>query len=508
MANRSRLGGYIVATDFNYGGVASLPAALRVYQPNPSAIGSATLTLEYGQVGLSDGTNIAPLNINAPVYVGVGSNAELVTLTAVSNPTPGIYGTPTITATFANAHGIGDLVTSGTFGLQEAVNFAVAQGSGTVLIDQTWYNLGGTVAIAEAVAAGLTYALNVGQSNNEVRIFDQTTMAYFGQRASTNTLLGAPSIPLISQLASLPGVGGTFTAATYYFNFIYVDANGGLTAASSQYSFTATASVAVGGSGPVAEAGAVGYLVASSATSTTYINNPLAATSSGTIINCGGVNCFAIGTSFTITAPGTSALPLVPVRATAYKAAWLPVAAQNMLQPFKTIWPPFAATGTLTAGTAIEMGRVDLPTGFLNIIGRTLRITANGVFTPVSGATLIFSLELYSVYGETGTVISTVGNTAATSGTAASTNFKLIYEITTAAVGATGTLECHCHATYQLVDTTVATTGVAAVSLDNTSAPSGTVDLTKQDTLSFIINSGTQNLTTAQLRQLIVEVLV
>ena len=49
---------------------------------------------------------------------------------------------------------------------------------------------------------------------------------------------------------------------------------------------------------------------------------------------------------------------------------------------------------------------------------------------------------------------------------------------------------------------------VAAVSLDNTSAPSGTVDLTKQDTLSFIANSGTQNLTTYQIRQLIVEVLV
>lgn len=509
MSNRSRFAAFVNANEFNYGGAGvEAPSALNVYQVSPSAVGAATITLAFGQFGLTDGTNFAPLNVNAPIIVGVGSNAETVTPTAVSNPTPGIYGSATITATFANTHGSGDTVSSGTFGLQEAVNFSVSRGSGTVIVDQAWYNSGGTLAIIEAVAAGLTYALNVAQANNEVRIFDQTNLNYYGYRASTNTLLAAPTIPLITQIASIPSVVGTFTAATYYFNFIYVDANGGLTAASSQYSFTATASVAVGGSGPVAESGAVGYLVASSATTTTYINNPLAATSIGTIVNCGGVNCFQIGTNFTITAPGTNALPVVPVEATAYKPAFLPVRAQHMLQPFKTIWPPYAATGTVTAATALEMARVDLPAGFLNTIGATMRITGIGTFTPVSGATLIFSLELYSVYGHTGTVISTIGNTAVTSGTAAPCNFMVEYWITTAATGATGTLECHARATYQLVATTVATTGVAAVSLDNTSAASGAVDLTKQDTLSFLINSGTQNLTTAQLRQLILEVLV
>jgi hypothetical protein len=220
------------------------------------------------------------------------------------------------------------------------------------------------------------------------------------------------------------------------------------------------------------------------------------------------VKCFQIGTPFAVAAPGTSALAIVPVEATAYASALLPVQSQNMIEPFNTVLPPFVATGTVTATDALEMGRLDLPAGFLNSIGRTMRITVNGTFTPVSGATLLFTLELYSVYGHTGTVISTIGNTAVTSGTAAACNFRLVYEITTAATGATGTLETHCIAVYQLVATTVASTGVAATSLDNTSAASGTVDLTKQDTLSFQINSGTQNLTTAQIRQAIVEVLV
>lgn len=500
MANRTRFAAFINANDFSYGGAGIQNAsALQVYQGN-SVTGVGTVTLAYGQIGLTDGTNLAPLNVNAPITVGVGTNAETVTPTAVSNATPGIYGSPTITANFANIHGYGDQITSGTFGLQEAVNFAAAQGSGTVIIDQAWYNSGGTAAIIAAATIPNTVASGVTQQTGEVRIFDQTTFTYFGNRISSNTLLVAPTIPLVSQVASQTGVVGTWTAVTTYVNFLYVDAKGGITAASSQYSFTATVSLAIGGSGPIAETGAVGYLVALGTTTTTYIAP--ATSANGTVIVCGGVPCFPIGTPFSVATATTSALPVVPVQASAYVNAVLPVSSSNMLQPFNTVWPVFQATGVVTAGTAIEAARFDIPAGFLNSLGRTLRIKFTASYTPVSTATLIPSLLLYSVYGVTSTTLWTV-TTPATSGTASANMFGEIL-LTTSATGTAGTFEGHGFINY---GGATATTGLLVSAGDAIHAASSAANLVKQDTFSLTINSGTANLTQFQVREITIEVL-
>lgn len=512
----TRFAGQYNALSFNYGGnTTGSPDAIDVLQGNPATgAGSVFVNCNFA---VDQGSNVfSPFVSGQTIQIGRGAALETVTLTAVGTPTlvgpePSAYSI-SLSATFSYVHGYGDPVFSATYGLQEAINVAAGAGSGTIIVDEAWYAAGGTLAIILAAIFPVTANAAGVSLANTLRILDLTTLTYYALRYSTVTALVAPTIPLSSQVASLPGVTGTFSASTsYYINFAYVDAKGGITLASSQFTLTssATANLAIGGSGPIAETGAVGYLVWTSATTTTYLAPVVQVTgaSAATIITCGGVKCFQIGTPFAVASPGTSALAVVPVEATAYAAAALPIQSQSMIEPFNTILPPFVATGVVTATTALEYGRLDLPAGFMNSIGRTVRITVNGTITPVSGATLIFSLELYSVYGHTGTVISTIGNTAATSGTAAPSNFRLVYEITTAATGTTGTLETHCIAVYQLVATTVATTGVAATSLDNTSAASGTVDLTKQDTLSFQINSGTQNLTTVQARQVIVEVL-
>lgn len=509
----TRFAGQYNALSFNFGGSnTGAPDAIDVLQGNPST-GAGTVYVA-ASFTVDQGANaINPFLVNQTVQIGRGAALETITLTAVGTPTlvgsePSAYAIP-ISATFSYVHGYGDPVFSATVGLQEAINVAAAAGSGTVIVDEAWYAAGGTLAIILAAIIPVTANIAGVCLANTIRILDQTTLTFYELRYSTVTPLVAPTIPLITQVASLVGVAGTFTAATYYVNFAYVDAKGGITLASSQYSFTATVSLAIGGSGPVAEVGAVGYLVWTSATSTTYLAPVTQVTGAPAItaITCGGVKCFQIGTPFAVAAPGTSALAIVPVEATAYASALLPVQSQNMIEPFNAVLPPFVVTG-LISGTALEMARLDVPAGFLNSIGRTLRLTFNGTFTPVSGATLTFSLELFSVYGHTGTVIMTIGPTAVTSGTAAPCNFRLVIEITTAATGATGTLETHCIATYQLVATTVATTGVAATSLDNTNAASGTVDLTKQGTLSLLLLNATQNITTAQVRQPIVEVLV
>jgi len=60
-------------------------------------------------------------------------------------------GTVTITGNFTHLHGQGAQVSSGTIGLQEAINAAQALGGGVVVIDQQWVSLGGTQAMVLAV---------------------------------------------------------------------------------------------------------------------------------------------------------------------------------------------------------------------------------------------------------------------------------------------------------------------------------------------------------------------
>jgi hypothetical protein len=121
----------------------------------PSAAGTATLQVTGsggatpGLFTLQDGYQFQPLSTSASIRVDPGlSAAETVTPTAVSCGLNAPFGPPAcaVTATFANAHGPGSLVLSGTFGLQEAINDANAQGGGVVVVDANWANLGGVTA--------------------------------------------------------------------------------------------------------------------------------------------------------------------------------------------------------------------------------------------------------------------------------------------------------------------------------------------------------------------------
>jgi hypothetical protein len=54
----------------------------------------------------------------------------------------------------SNAHGAGAIITSATFGLQEAILDAKASGGGLVVVDQTWALLGGTTAMITSASTG------------------------------------------------------------------------------------------------------------------------------------------------------------------------------------------------------------------------------------------------------------------------------------------------------------------------------------------------------------------
>lgn len=487
----SRFGGMYNAIQYAYGILGSAgPGPLQVGIGVPAGVG--TVTLNWGQSALGDGTILIPLNVNAPITIGTGANAETVTPSAVSNNTPTVYQSTTVTATFANAHGIGDNVSSGSIGLQEAINFASSMGGGTVLVNAGWYQMGGTLAIIQAA---------VLPTNGTVKVLDTTTFITYAQAPSSVSVIAAPSALTSSLIGSLTGVAGSWTAGTLHAVCTYVTADGGETLSSADYSFTTTVSLSVGGSGPAAATGAVGYRVYLSlvGSAVDYLVPVIAA--NGTVIQCGPIAAFKIGTPFSVAAVTVNTAAVIPVQSNAFGVV-KPMPFASSGGQVKTVSGPFAVTGVVTAGTAIEWGKAQLPTAFLNQIGRTLRITLHGYYTPVSTATLIITVAIQSIYGQTTTTVFTV-TTPASSGTTAA-NINGVIDICVAAVGAAGTVECHGTILY---GGATATAGLLVAAGDSVQTVSSAIDLTAQDVIVVSINSGAANITQSQLRRMIIEVL-
>jgi len=125
---------------FAYGNAAfkrfTPPAPLRV-DIGTSATGAGTITLAFGVIHTNDGINFMPFSTSTKITVGTGANAESVTPSAVSCTTPTVYDTCQITATFSNLHGTGDLVSSASYGVEEAALYAASiLGGYTVLVDR------------------------------------------------------------------------------------------------------------------------------------------------------------------------------------------------------------------------------------------------------------------------------------------------------------------------------------------------------------------------------------
>jgi len=282
-----------------------------------------------------------------------------------------------------------------------------------------------------------------------------------------------------------------------------VTADGGETLTSADYTFTSVVNLAIGGTGPAAATGAVGYRVYLSTVGGSVDYLVPVTSANGTVITCGPVSAFQIGTSFLVATPVTSALALIPSQSTAFGSVQpMPFASPNMAQTFQTVSGPFAVTGVVTAGTALEWGKVQLPAGFLNQVNRTVRIKLFGYYTPVSTAALILNVAVQSVYGTTSTTVFTVQTPASSGTSAANINGEIF--LSTAATGATGTIECHGTLLY---GGATGTAGLLVAAGDSVQAVSSAVDLTKQDAIVITINSATANLTQSQLRKLIVEVL-
>jgi hypothetical protein len=198
----SRFAGQFNAIAFAYGaGFPDAPTALTVIAGS-GVSGASALTTQGSIITLSDGRVVTPLATNAPIIVGTGANLETVTPSAVTNNLQSnLYGTTSsVTATYANGHSAGDRISSGTVGLQEAINFANAAGGGTVIVDGSWALYGGTQAMLSAA---------VLPSNGSVSILDLRTGA--GTAQSVTVVIPAATVDTMFTtpvtLVAAPGAG-------------------------------------------------------------------------------------------------------------------------------------------------------------------------------------------------------------------------------------------------------------------------------------------------------------
>ena len=497
----SRFAGLIDAAAYAYGIVPDAPAALQVITGSTTA-GAFTVTCQASQNYASNAVKAVPTT-NTPITIGYGLNIETVTPSAVSFDT---LGNILITATFAYAHAAGDVVRSGTVGLQEALNYAAGSGGGAVVITPGWAQYGGTSAMLTASVA-----------SNQVSLVDNRygTLETAGNFPSSVTPLAAPTA--VSTSAATYGLlttgttGGTVPASsTYRVGITYVDAQGGETALSTD---TASTSTIASGSGstntlgltsPAALTGAVGYRVYVSAASGASLSEILypvgnaAITGTPVTLAAGSpiLPCFQIGTPVTITAiiTGTAKVPAQPT-------AFTYGTAEVVRAPLAS-FPPFTALGTIAAAATGTLGQVSFGAGFFNTIGRTVRVrgmyyvTTNG-----TGGTVTTQVNLASVFGVTSITPFTAAS-AAIAGSVLTVNFIFEVYLTTAATGATGTLEAHGFVAYN-----AAGTAVGSIAQDSIIAVSSSVDLTKANTLSVSHLNTTLGTSVSQLRQLTVEVL-
>ena len=164
MGYPSVFGGQWVAANFAFGSPGG-PQALWSDSPNPipaSPLVAQSMTVAFGYCTTIDGITFYPLSTLAPINVGADGNAETVTPASVTGKGLPGYDQVSFTADFANAHGKGDIISSATFGLQEALNQAGNAGGGKVIIDEQWVKLGGTTTIKNAATlpSGVTITDN------------------------------------------------------------------------------------------------------------------------------------------------------------------------------------------------------------------------------------------------------------------------------------------------------------------------------------------------------------
>ena len=160
--------------------------------------GSLTgLLNENGVISLRDGTTFFPFATTCPLIWDFGqSGAENVATAAVSGGGGWATTEPpsaSITATCANGHGKGSIIKSGTYGLQEAVNYCHAMGGGIVIVDANWTAYGGVETTITTTATPYTDTTILDARGTTWQVYQKSGSNYAAV-ATTGSALSVTSL--------------------------------------------------------------------------------------------------------------------------------------------------------------------------------------------------------------------------------------------------------------------------------------------------------------------------
>jgi hypothetical protein len=454
--NRTSFAGTRNAWAYAYGLNPNTPGLVVDLPVNPSTAGaSTTFTVASASTVAGDGTVFYPLNLWTPVYIVDASGVDgPLTPSAVAgcNSQQGL-DTCSVTITPTYSHGKGARLSSGSFGLQEALNLQSAKGGGIVAIDSDWGGTNAAISLAVVVP-------NVGIYDN--RTVDSTL---WQPAATATTIIGVPTT--LTALTALPSATpvGAYGTGTYHICISYVDIGGQEGACSADFSEAGLATGSFIFSPPAASAGAVGYTAYISLTSGSYAlaykvpltaaictlttletTTPACAVTNATYGQTGAtatVTAITLATSPTAINSAVISTSAITHGNTTARTTYQYVPGTGITGTPSNIWP--AATSA-AAGTTVPsaIGTVNIAPGFMNQVGRKLRVCGYGTFSGASTATVLnMSLQWDSFGMNNAGLPVTIANTAATPSSAfaasvVNTNFCFIVATSVASASATG----------------------------------------------------------------------
>jgi hypothetical protein len=483
-SNQSFVAGRFVARNYNYPGV-------RINGGGGAAGTTYSIQVSQASVRLPDGRTVVPfsgggLNILGqpgaypaiPVTVGSGTTQETVTPTSVTGCYIGAPQTScTITAAFTNAHGQGEIVTSGSDGIQEAINDAAFWGGGVVSVDPSMaFFQGGITAVRALIAAASVMPMvSIEDTMQGPTTYWNPTQGGAATVFSAPTVLaGQAACDATHNFCSDSVAVGTWAAVAYFGCIAYVDIMGQEGPCSTTATFTAVVSKAIDVGAPAAATGAVGYviyigtsyLLASSVAITPSVCTmttletitPACAVTNTTYGQAGstfGVNALFTGgaqvaTLTVVTSPG-KLLATTASATTAYigtpngrSTGYVYGPSSHMGIPgVLGVSRPFTITSAAATTVPNVVATVNMPPGVMNYLGRGFRVCGFGSSTGTSTATIVgFTLWWEAAPSNASGPLPLIIGGPNVTGTLASAvdNYSFCQEFTTVTTGATGTV--------------------------------------------------------------------
>lgn len=479
--------GKFVANSYNnYGG----DFASQIFQGNATT-GSSTITIRGGYVNLRDGRSIVPYAVGVPFVINDAA-PELITPTAVSGcykaqgmNQDAILVTCSITASFVSLHGTGSTITSATGGAAEAVNDAFNQGGGVVVLAPGWKGLVNTSCTGCATSPTAALQSILVYPNVSLEDDQAGPPIYWNPTPAAATSFTAPSaLTSATAFSSLTVAGSaSYAGGTIHVRWAPVDIMGNEGPVSADYSFTDTSAKAIQFTAPPATTGAVGWIpyigLESGAANNEY---QVALVTQPTVIGIAPVAiaglcilttietvtpaCAIANTAYGQTGSGAvvAAYPVVTSpqavgtggqdgsAPTSYYVGNTNSRTVYQYQPGATVGTPLIERSsnpfhitTAAASTVPQiLGTLTIPTGFMNYIGRSIRVCGLAYSTTQGASTVVAIKFEWDAQGSdvtTGLPVILGGplvTNTLTTGTVASFSFCQDLTTTVASASATG----------------------------------------------------------------------